>query len=821
MGKYLLLLIFSYYVNFLFSQKEMELSQVVRLNPVFLDEAKINDHSLIRGELKEFCNHKGLRQLDSLEKLFVNTLTNIDVEKLFLFLSTIDTISIGRQGQKVPIPPFWATFCFNFASENQNFEYLKILKRCYPLVIYNHPFFEIEFQSQVNDPYFDNQLGFKNINAPDADINMEEAWEISSGKSFIKVGVFDSGIDAHHEDLAVLTGCPCYENTGLINYSFGYDKLGHGTSVAGIIGAKNNNSLGIAGVAGGGINDELGVSLLDFKLTDSLGTFSRLGVGIGLIDASRKVGTYYNWSILDPLNEIDFVSNLNPGYGINIANHSYNLKVYPFTRPLGGGAVGDSIFIEDVDAPIFSECYLCREAFLFSLKNGVVNVVARGNRANPNFPPEGYPKVPSIYDDSWIISVGSSDKNGGFINSTEATENGYVSYIGKSVDLIAPGTKSTVFTTKSTHLNNTSHYRNFNGTSAAAPHVSGVAALLLSKYNKPCYSNINLDPADVEYILQKSAKDVGALLYDAPTGWGLLDAKKALDMINYPMLQIVHPISDPINFDIISIDTIHFYLNTPIYNNYGGPIGQFFEPAINNNYKAIRYKIDLSYDFSNYMAPNTQLLDAWIRYSQTNSGILINDTSYSLGYLGMTGQLTNILNVDTFQVEPYAYIQNVDAINNKITIRGYYYNFISRMDQFLLNEEDSLNFWYPVNPYAIMPKMSYSIYIMDSTLDSRYDFPCDSTNQLVDTTLHLNTYKGERLLIYPNPSKDQLTIDGIDANATGIINVFNMNMQLIHKEIINTNTKSRTLNLTDLPSGIYLIEYKTEDFQIMKKWVKL
>ena len=114
MGKYLLLLIFSYYVNFLFSQKEMELSQVVRLNPVFLDEAKINDHSLIRGELKEFCNHKGLRQLDSLEKLFGNTLKNIDVEKLFLFLSTIDTISIGRQGQKVPIPPFWATFCFGY-----------------------------------------------------------------------------------------------------------------------------------------------------------------------------------------------------------------------------------------------------------------------------------------------------------------------------------------------------------------------------------------------------------------------------------------------------------------------------------------------------------------------------------------------------------------------------------------------------------------------------------------------------------------------------------------------------------------------------------
>jgi hypothetical protein len=821
MGKYLLLFIFSSCINFLFSQKELGLSQVVRLNPAFLDEAKINDHSLIRGELKDFCNNKGLRQLDSLEKVFDITLKNINVEKLFLFLSTIDTISTGRQGQKVPIPPFWATFSFNFDSENQNFEYLKILKRCYPMVIYNHPFFEIEFQAQVNDPYFDSQLGFKNINAPDADINMEEAWDISSGKSFVKVGVFDSGIDAHHEDLNVLTGCPCYENTGFINYNFGYDKLGHGTSVAGIIGAKNNDSIGVAGIAGGGINGEDGISLIDFKLTDSIGTFSRLGVGIGLIDASRSVGSYYDWSSSPLPDEVDFASNMNPGYGISIANHSYNMKVYPFNRPLGGGEVGDSIFIDDVDAPLISECYLCREAFLFSLKNGVVNVVSRGNKTNPNAPPEGYPKVPSIYDDSWIISVGSSDKNGGFIDSTEAAENGYVSYIGKSVDIIAPGTKSTVYTTKTTHLNNALHYRNFNGTSAAAPHVSGVAALLLSKYNKPCYSNINLEPADVEYILQKSAKDVGDLLYDNHTGWGLLDAKKALDMIDYPKLQIVHPISDPINFDVISIDTIHFYLNAPIYNDYSGPIGQFFNPAINYNYKAIRYNIELTYDFSNYVTPNTQLLDTWIRYSQTNSGMLINDTSYSLGYLGSTGQLTNILNIDTFKVEPYAYIQNVDTINNKITLRGYYYNFIKQMDQFLLIEEDSLDFWYPVNPYALMPKMSYSIYILDSTLDSRYDFPCDSTNQLIDTTLHLNTYKGDRLIIYPNPSNDKLTIDGLDPTAYGILNVFNMNMQLIDKEIINSNTKSRTLNLADLPSGIYFIEYKTKDYQIMKKWVKL
>lgn len=821
MSKYLFLLIFSSSVNFLFSQKDMELSQVVRVNPAFLDEAKINDHSLIRGELEEFCNNKGLRQLDSLEKLFDITLKNINVEKLFLFLSTFDTISTGRQGQKVPIPPFWATFSFNFDSEKQNLDFMTILNKCYPFVIYNHPFFEIEFQATVDDPYFDNQLGFKNINTPDADINMEEAWEITSGKSFVKVGVFDSGIDAHHEDLNVLTGCQCYVITGYMNYNFGNDKLGHGTSVAGIIGAKNNNSTGVAGVAGGGINDDDGVSLIDFKLTDSVGIFSRLGVGIGLIDASRRVGTYYDWSASGQLGEIDFASNMNPGFGINIANHSYNMKVYPFTRPLGGGSVGDSIFIDDVDAPNSSECYLCREAFLFSLKNGVVNVVARGNRTNPNFPPFGLPKVPTIYDDSWIISVGSSDKNGGYLDSAEAAANGYVSFIGGSVDLIAPGTKSTVYTTKTTHLNNALHYRSFNGSSAAAPHVSGVAALLLSKYNKPCYSNINLDPADVEYILQKSAKEIGNDLYDNYTGWGLLDAKKALDMINYPKLQIVHPIDDPVTISLFEVDTIHFYLNAPIYNDYGGPIGQIFGPQINNNYRAIRYNIELTYDFSNYIAPNTQLLDTWIRYSQTNSGILINDTSYSLGYLGSTGQLTNLLNVDTFKVEPYAYIQNVDTINHLITIRGFYYNFINKMDNVFIDTINSVNYWYPNNPIVIPPKMSYSIYILDSTLDSRYDFPCDSTNQLIDTTLHLNTYNGEHLLLYPNPSNNQLILDGLDETSSGMINVYNMNMQLIFNKNINTNKKTLTLNFSDLPSGIYLIEYKTEKFQIMKKWIKL
>ena len=234
--------------NFINGQSDLKFSEVVRLNPVYLSKDKINDITAIKGLLREFCNTQGIDAIDSLEKLYNFELGDVQIEKLFPWLGTNDTLSIGRQGQKVEMPPFWATFSFNYNTDAQQMEFSKILKRCYPFVIYNHPFFEVDYQT--NDPYFSEQLGLKNDNNSFADINIEEAWEIESGKSFIKVGVFDSGVDAHHEDINLLTGCHCYENTGIGSYNFGIDKLGHGTSVAGIIGANSNNSIGIAGIAG-------------------------------------------------------------------------------------------------------------------------------------------------------------------------------------------------------------------------------------------------------------------------------------------------------------------------------------------------------------------------------------------------------------------------------------------------------------------------------------------------------------------------------------------------------------------------------------------
>ncbi|MEZ4849167.1 MAG: S8 family serine peptidase [Bacteroidia bacterium] len=85
---------------------------------------------------------------------------------------------------------------------------------------------------------------------PYAHINMESAWEIETGKSHVKVGVYDSGIKYTHEDFgdgtfagSVIDGGKDYYNNSpgipIQNLS-NPDLGGHGTNVAGIIGAVTN-----------------------------------------------------------------------------------------------------------------------------------------------------------------------------------------------------------------------------------------------------------------------------------------------------------------------------------------------------------------------------------------------------------------------------------------------------------------------------------------------------------------------------------------------------------------------------------------------------
>lgn len=90
-----------------------------------------------------------------------------------------------------------------------------------------------------NDPYFGWQWGLERISAP-------TAWDITQGSPDVVIAVLDSGIDPKHPDLLENLDWSLARNFS--DSPTLDDEYGHGTHVAGIIGAVGNNGLGVAGV---------------------------------------------------------------------------------------------------------------------------------------------------------------------------------------------------------------------------------------------------------------------------------------------------------------------------------------------------------------------------------------------------------------------------------------------------------------------------------------------------------------------------------------------------------------------------------------------
>jgi len=84
-------------------------------------------------------------------------------------------------------------------------------------------------------------------------INAPAAWDISTGSNTVTVGVMDSGIQANHPDLTNRMSAAGLHRNCTVDpitvVATPTDANGHGTHVAGIIGAQGNNGAGIAGVA--------------------------------------------------------------------------------------------------------------------------------------------------------------------------------------------------------------------------------------------------------------------------------------------------------------------------------------------------------------------------------------------------------------------------------------------------------------------------------------------------------------------------------------------------------------------------------------------
>ena len=260
-------------------------------------------------------------------------------------------------------------------------EMIKVLKKDPSVTAVSYNYVRHLNQLSVpNDPYFHEQWGLHNTGqwkgTLDADVDAPEAWESCTGDNSVVVAVLDTGVDYNHEDLSAnmwQNSPECVgvagvddDGNGYVDDCYGYDFAadndgnndndpmdihGHGTHVAGIIGAVGDNGMGVAGV--------------------------NWNVKVMAVKIFRPNLYAYDSDELEGLNYV--LTNKQRGVNIVAINASY------------GGPGYDEV-IED--------------AIRLLGEQGVVFVAAAGNKGTNT---DEIPQYPSSYKAPNIISVGATD----------------------------------------------------------------------------------------------------------------------------------------------------------------------------------------------------------------------------------------------------------------------------------------------------------------------------------------------------------------------------------------------------------------------------
>ncbi len=803
---------------------------LVRFHPAcfnmdIMNNKKIYNQSfgvLVKDTILKILTQKLFGNIDS-ENL--QSLAKMPVNKPFYFLDSNDTISIARNASFVKVPQFWATLILYLPPALKLKNTCDSLDKCWPLVRFYDVVPIPEPYSTANDMHYQGQqrsLHFDSI-FPDADINVEDAWDIETGKSFIKVGVNDTQGDTSHADL---TWAAHYD---ICNpFSTTIHQTLHATAVGGIIGAKRNNNIGVAGIAGGDGTDSSGVTLYNLNILEQFATDVEHDFAIALVLGSTQ--------LVDPnILATQFPSYLqyfivsDTGLGLHVMNHSYGLNYGTFI-PV------------DPDDVYSGVCNICQEAIEYSYRNGVVNVASRGNEFQGGTDTATDSIFPSCVKDEMVISVTASGYNGLFKsydnnNPDPLSLENYMSMYARNVDIMAPGTTANVYTTDIAI--NSDNYTPFNGTSASAPHVTGTVALMLSHVNQPCPCEKNLSPEDVENVLQKTASERDSLILDGNfistpnynkfSGWGMLDASRALKAVEEPKYQIIHMTKQNANINTVLVAqdaTIHLYNPYTTYStSYQGTFSSMFDvnqlyngattwqldPSIDKSYIVDIYKVNTTIDHSSktqHFSSSAILKDYWVRNSNSIGWTL--DSCIHIG---------GILVCDSIDVSQNIYFDTMAVDLNSASLYTYVYN-IKR----IIQNWDSLTYmtdvWYPSKPEGT--EFAYSLHVYDSLATSVPNYPCtfpSSINQIAKENL-------DNVILYPNPNYGELNLIAEIANDENlwieIYDITGRTIQKVNKGELKKGKHYFNFDIRTFNQGVYFIKISTQNKIIAnKKFIKL
>lgn len=342
---------------------------------------------------------------------------------------------------------------------------------------FNDPYLKYQWHYMTtNDAVYDFKVG--------ADINLFPAWQKEKGDKHVVVAIIDSGVDFGHEDLKGSEWTEIVDGKEIHGRNFYNADNGldpniivpgyHGTHVAGTIAARNNNGIGVSGIAGGNGKGDSGVRLMSCEIYGPDIPQSKAATIPSIVRAFEFAAEHGA-----------LICNCSWGFQFEREKHLNNenfQKMYAST--FEALKKGIDYFTKyagcDTNGNPKADTYM---------KGGLV-FFASGNDGQDDIE-----MIPSSYEN--VIAVGAFD--------SKKVPTDYMDK-GSWVDILAPGgvtdpyAPTGILSTVPAHfydfslsdkmqgsdftLPENSGYAFAQGTSMATPHVTGIAALMISKFGK-------------------------------------------------------------------------------------------------------------------------------------------------------------------------------------------------------------------------------------------------------------------------------------------------------------------------------------------------